>query len=248
MTEAQLGALMSTLDRDGDRRIDANEFVAAFKRTSASSWLADKVSSDVRSQIRAQRARLEDIFIEFDINGDGLLSRAELQQGLETLGVHLTKGDMRKLMAVVDEDGDGLVDYHEFLSGVGRSSRDRSRGGSPSRARPGGSVRKSGASLRERRQGLHRSGHLDQTWTGRSAQFNRGSRADGLPSPERSMLLEDRRSPSPHRSPRRSISPIPRRSTRRRSSSGESFTIRSPLRDRHERTPPSPPQVRSNRT
>ena len=67
--------------------------------------------------------RLNDIFIRLDNNKDGVLTKEELRKGLE--GVPLlemfendqTDGEScsQKLLEACDLDGDGRVDYMEFI-------------------------------------------------------------------------------------------------------------------------------------
>ena len=54
------------------------------------------------------------VFQGFDTDGDGTVSRAELQEGLRKMNLTLTEVQMDAMMALVDEDGDGSVDYSEF--------------------------------------------------------------------------------------------------------------------------------------
>ena len=53
-------------------------------------------------------------FKEFDLNGDGVLSRMEVRKMLTSLGENLTKHQLDELLAKVDENGDGKLDFQEF--------------------------------------------------------------------------------------------------------------------------------------
>ena len=46
------------------------------------------------------------VFLEFDQNGDNLLSRRELHRGLQKLDIHLSTNDMKRLMEVIDIEAD----------------------------------------------------------------------------------------------------------------------------------------------
>eukprot|EP01046_Picozoa_sp_COSAG06_P039544 COSAG06_NODE_4688_length_4037_cov_11.124238_1_plen_797_part_10 len=54
------------------------------------------------------------IFQDFDTDRDGTVSRAELHEGLRKIQQELTEVEMDEMMALVDADGDGCVDYSEF--------------------------------------------------------------------------------------------------------------------------------------
>jgi len=64
------------------------------------------------SQIKA----LRDTFIALDGNGDGLLTAAEMKEGLMTCGLKDIPPDLQQIMDSIDSDGSGVIDYTEFLA------------------------------------------------------------------------------------------------------------------------------------
>jgi len=64
------------------------------------------------SQIKA----LRETFMSLDENGDGLLTTAELKEGLSRCGLKEIPEDLQKVMEGVDSDGSGVIDYTEFLA------------------------------------------------------------------------------------------------------------------------------------
>lgn len=58
---------------------------------------------------------LRDIFQEIDQNGDGKLSRDELINGFSKFTI-LSGIDVDELMSKCDADGNGFIDYTEFLT------------------------------------------------------------------------------------------------------------------------------------
>jgi len=70
--------------------------------------IATQLSSDMLEDLNA-------IFMAMDQNSDGTLSIRELKQGLEQAAVDLPM-DLNELLAQVDTDGSGVVDYTEFLA------------------------------------------------------------------------------------------------------------------------------------
>lgn len=63
-----------------------------------------------------EKKRLETIFRKLDINGDGLLQRDELLQGLtELYGEAVAQEECDKIFAAVDIDCNGELDLQEFM-------------------------------------------------------------------------------------------------------------------------------------
>merc|ERR1711907_107975 len=54
-------------------------------------------------------------FEAFDEDGEGSIGRDELGQLLDALGENLTETEVDKMVATVDEDGSGEIDFAEFL-------------------------------------------------------------------------------------------------------------------------------------
>ena len=61
------------------------------------------------------RADGAEIFAEFDTDGDGSISREELRLGFKKLGEELSESDLDAIMTLVDADGDGSMNYAEFV-------------------------------------------------------------------------------------------------------------------------------------
>jgi calcium-dependent protein kinase len=71
----------------------------------------------IASQLgEAQIKALRDIFMAIDGNGDGLLTAAEMKQGLSQCGLKEIPDDLQALLESVDSDGSGVIDYPEFLA------------------------------------------------------------------------------------------------------------------------------------
>lgn len=61
--------------------------------------------------------KFRDLFLMLDMDGDGLLTFAELSDGIENSGFSLPEG-LRQLMDQVDQDGEGVIDYTEFIAAI----------------------------------------------------------------------------------------------------------------------------------
>lgn len=61
------------------------------------------------------QADRERVFKRFDLNGDGKISAAELADCLKALG-SINDDEVKKMMAEIDTDGDGVISYDEFTA------------------------------------------------------------------------------------------------------------------------------------
>ncbi|CAK9060803.1 unnamed protein product [Durusdinium trenchii] len=73
--------------------------------------LARQQNDDVFDQLKKQ-------FNELDENGDGIITFAELKQGMKKAGLAggLSSKDLHNLALALDADGSGEIDYTEFLA------------------------------------------------------------------------------------------------------------------------------------
>lgn len=59
---------------------------------------------------------ISDLFAKFDFDGNGTLDANEFRRGIQSLGVGITVGEIEKLREMIDEDGDGEISFHEFVT------------------------------------------------------------------------------------------------------------------------------------
>nr|CDS34248.1 calmodulin [Hymenolepis microstoma] len=62
-----------------------------------------------------QIAEFRESFKLFDKNGDGVISMAELGSVMKSVGQEATEEDLKKMFKEVDTDGNGIIDFDEFL-------------------------------------------------------------------------------------------------------------------------------------
>ncbi|EFJ17832.1 hypothetical protein SELMODRAFT_233632 [Selaginella moellendorffii] len=56
------------------------------------------------------------MFETFDENGDGKISCEELGNTMKKLGFEMSRSELESMVVAVDNDGDGFVDFDEFLA------------------------------------------------------------------------------------------------------------------------------------
>jgi calcium-dependent protein kinase len=81
--------------------------------------LQQAVATYITSQILKQEEveELKKSFISLDHNHDGRLSHKELMDGYnKAMNLHLTKKELNEIIAKVDSDGSGYIEYNEFIT------------------------------------------------------------------------------------------------------------------------------------
>merc|ERR1712146_287590 len=71
----------------------------------------------IASQLNEDQIKaLRETFMALDGNGDGLLTAAEMKEGLAKAGLKEIPSDLQQILEDVDSDGSGVIDYTEFLA------------------------------------------------------------------------------------------------------------------------------------
>ncbi|KAM5235022.1 calmodulin-like protein 5 [Ctenodactylus gundi] len=99
LSEEQLKAIISLVDRDHDGFISFEEFLTMVTQ---------------KKKVLGSEAEIRAAFRAFDQNGDGHISKEELQQAMAQLGEHLSQEELDLMMREADVDKDGKVNYDEF--------------------------------------------------------------------------------------------------------------------------------------
>lgn len=71
-------------------------------------------SPSVRVPRRMDIEELRRVFQMFDKNGDGRITKAEMNDSLEKMGIVIDSGELSQMIDKVDVNGDGCVDIDEF--------------------------------------------------------------------------------------------------------------------------------------
>ena len=93
---------MRTVDVDGSGELDYEELIAA-----------TLAQSRQQSDQAVRRA-----FDHFDLDGDGTITAEEFEKAFAEMSEveRANLGNIKELIATADKDGDGCIDYDEFMS------------------------------------------------------------------------------------------------------------------------------------
>ena len=78
-----------------------------------------KLKSELSGVFQASGVSLERQFRGFDTNSDGSIDHDEFRNGLASLGANVSEAQIDDLIMILDQDGDGEIDYQEFAAWFG---------------------------------------------------------------------------------------------------------------------------------
>lgn len=99
---AEAEDMIHEVDLDGTGTIDFEEFIVLMERFG-------KDPEETEKNLRAA-------FTVFDKNKDGFISVKELKDVMMNLGEKMTDDEFDDMIAEADIDGDGQIDYEEFIA------------------------------------------------------------------------------------------------------------------------------------
>ncbi|XP_044728364.1 calmodulin-like isoform X2 [Chrysoperla carnea] len=100
-TETELRDMVNEVDQDGNGTIEFNEFLQMMSKKMK--------GADGEDELR-------EAFRVFDKNNDGLISSNELRHVMTNLGEKLSEEEVDDMIREADLDGDGMVNYEEFVT------------------------------------------------------------------------------------------------------------------------------------
>ncbi|KAG0497010.1 hypothetical protein HPP92_001701 [Vanilla planifolia] len=109
-TEAELQDMINEVDADGNGTIDFPEFLTLMSRK-----MKDTDSEE----------ELKEAFRVFDKDQNGFISAAELRHVMTNLGEKLTDEEVDEMIREADVDGDGQINYEEFVKVMMASEEER---------------------------------------------------------------------------------------------------------------------------
>ena len=92
--------MIRTINSDGNGSVDSEEFLNIINKVSSNCCLEDE---------------LIEAFQVFDRNEDRFISTAELKHIMNCLGEKLTDQEINEMILEADMDGDGQINYKEFV-------------------------------------------------------------------------------------------------------------------------------------
>ncbi|XP_037948978.1 uncharacterized protein LOC119680298 [Teleopsis dalmanni] len=123
LTETQLLYLFREYDLDGNGEINFSELLHLMSKL---------IKGDIKDNIPARMAdrlnpeqisEYRDIFKVFDKDGNGYITAKELKDVMESLGANVTQTQLQELIQEVDLDGNGTIDFSEFLILMSRQKK-----------------------------------------------------------------------------------------------------------------------------
>ncbi|XP_016895716.2 calcium-binding protein 5 isoform X4 [Cynoglossus semilaevis] len=104
-TEMELIELSQTINMNLGGRVDFEDFVEL---------MTPKLLAETAGMIGLKE--LKEAFKEFDIDGDGSITSDELRHAMvKLLGEHTSKREIDAVVREADNNGDGTVDFEEFV-------------------------------------------------------------------------------------------------------------------------------------
>ena len=104
LTQGKLQAMINEFDIDNNGTIDFIEFLKIMAKR--------QTKGDPINEIKEAK----DAFKMLDANGNGFISSFELRHLMANLGKQMTKKEVDTMMKKVDKDGDGQINYQEFVN------------------------------------------------------------------------------------------------------------------------------------
>lgn len=103
----EIEAMIKAVDGDGNGTIDFDEFLTMMD--------VEKSGGGRRSQQRRDgKSELKEAFDVFDTDGDGSISKREVERVMKAVGITLDDKTLELMVKSVDLDGNGEIDFEEF--------------------------------------------------------------------------------------------------------------------------------------
>ncbi|CAO0800698.1 unnamed protein product [Mucor circinelloides] len=99
VTDAEVQSQIQAADAKGHGKVDFDDFLAVMTK-----------QHDTNAEEGVAK-----VFDMLDTDNDGQLNGEDLKRGVSLFGNSVTEADIEEMMASADVDGDGLINYEEFL-------------------------------------------------------------------------------------------------------------------------------------
>ena len=140
----EIREIMAESDADGNGIIDYKEFLPIFvelvtslKSAQETKQQRHEVEDETRTEVEALfikgmteeelTARMQQLFAQFDDDGNGTLDPEEFQRALNSADLGLSRKEINMLLGEADVNDDGCIEYDEFVPVAFRVLVDRAR-------------------------------------------------------------------------------------------------------------------------
>ncbi|XP_022334334.2 uncharacterized protein LOC111131180 [Crassostrea virginica] len=133
---AELLKIFKAFDENGDGKVSKHELVRASKKMGVNNTLKDiekvlrtmhtdhegyitfpeleKMMAGQRVEIDYEEEMLRAKFNEFDLDGDGSITKKELKTVLRSMGCDMPEAEAEAMIQEADKNGDGVISFDEF--------------------------------------------------------------------------------------------------------------------------------------
>lgn len=108
----ELQDMLQEVDRDGDGNVSFEEFVSILSKSMSGTGSGP-------SSAEQEERELRDAFRVFDKHNRGYICASDLRAVLQCLGEDLSEEEIEDMIKEVDSDGDGRIDFLEFVRALG---------------------------------------------------------------------------------------------------------------------------------
>ncbi|XP_060533146.1 neo-calmodulin-like isoform X2 [Cylas formicarius] len=115
----ELQEMLQEVDIDGDGNVSFEEFLDI-------AWSAAGSDPDQILSREEEEKELRDAFRVFDKHNRGYITASDLRAVIQCLGEDLSEEEIEDMIKEVDVDGDGRIDFYEFVNALGEPGNDDS--------------------------------------------------------------------------------------------------------------------------
>ncbi|MCJ1405472.1 hypothetical protein MMC11_008700 [Xylographa trunciseda] len=108
-SESELQDMINEVDADNNGTIDFPEFLTMMARKMKDTDSEDEIRANSHLAYQCEAFKV------FDRDNNGFISAAELRHVMTSIGEKLTDDEVDEMIREADQDGDGRIDYNEFV-------------------------------------------------------------------------------------------------------------------------------------
>lgn len=111
MSENDIAELMKGFDIDGSGTIDIREFMI---------FMSNKKNRDLIHRAIVLRTQIRKVFNQLDSDGNGYITKKEFKSMMRKQRCKFTETQIEAMLKEADKNGDGKIDYDEFVVSMTR--------------------------------------------------------------------------------------------------------------------------------